>query len=529
MKKSVHILNLACVFSLLLSSCALLEPSQWDPYVTPPAPAPGQTGAGNPFQLYPLLPGASSTPSATPLMVLPMGGTATPGSEPTPTMPPINTSGPMLVLKSHNGDTIDIIAKRARVGPQEIISDVNLPPPGVILQPGTLLLLPDRLPPNRAPETLLIPDSEFVLSPASIGFSTHQYVSSANGKLSRHREYLMSNAWTSGAEAVDRIALDNSLNPRLILAIIEMESRWVRGDPENFAQGDYPLGHVDFHYKGLFRQMMWASGELSVGYYEWRAGRLNEITFSDGSSLQLSPRLNAASAALMYFFAQTRDRARWEQAIASFPSLYAEMFGDPWASESSQQPILPFGLTQPELSLPFEPGKVWSFTGGPHSAWERKGAMAALDFAPGASEQGCVPSTNQVLAPAAGLVVRVEPGVVILDLDGDGFEQTGWVLLFLHIANEDKVGIGKRLEKDDVIGRPSCEGGVSTGTHLHIARKYNGEWILAGGNIPFTMDGWVASEGEAIYKGALTRGDKVIPACTCSTFNTRVIREKVEP
>ena len=29
----------------------------------------------------------------------------------------------------------------------------------------------------------------------------------------------------------------------------------------------------------------------------------------------------------------------------------------------------------------------------------------------------------------------------------------------------------------DNIGRPSCEGGFSNGTHLHLARRYNGEWI----------------------------------------------------
>jgi LasA protease len=110
--------------------------------------------------------------------------------------------------------------------------------------------------------------------------------------------------------------------------------------------------------------------------------------------------------------------------------------------------------------------------------------MAALDFAPGSTETGCVKSDKWVVAPAPGIVTRTDEGVVILDLDGDGYEQTGWVLLFLHIGNEGKVKVGTRLQKDDKIGHPSCEGGVSTGTHIHIARKYNGEWILAGGVCP---------------------------------------------
>ncbi len=72
----------------------------------------------------------------------------------------------------------------------------------------------------------------------------------------------------------------------------------------------------------------------------------------------------------------------------------------------------------------------------------------------------------------------------------------------------------------------SCEGGVSTGTHVHIARKYNGEWILADGPLAFDLDGWVARNGEAPYKGTLTKGETVIEASTSGRFETRIIREK---
>jgi hypothetical protein len=64
----------------------------------------------------------------------------------------------------------------------------------------------------------------------------------------------------------------------------------------------------------------------------------------------------------------------------------------------------------------------------------------------------------------------------------------------------------------DRIGHASCEGGISTGTHLHIARKYNGEWIAADGPIPFVLSGWTAFAGEKPYVGKLIKGDKIIPA-----------------
>jgi hypothetical protein len=36
------------------------------------------------------------------------------------------------------------------------------------------------------------------------------------------------------------------------------------------------------------------------------------------------------------------------------------------------------------------------------------------------------------------------------------------------------------VKTGDRIGHPSCEGGAANATHVHIARRYNGEWIPAG-------------------------------------------------
>jgi murein DD-endopeptidase MepM/ murein hydrolase activator NlpD len=88
-------------------------------------------------------------------------------------------------------------------------------------------------------------------------------------------------------------------------------------------------------------------------------------------------------------------------------------------------------------------------------------------------------SDRWVLAAAPGIVVRTGKGIVIVDMDGDGLEETGWSLMYLHIATNEKVPVGTVLERGSRIGHPSCEGGSATGTHVHLARKYNGEWINA--------------------------------------------------
>jgi len=55
----------------------------------------------------------------------------------------------------------------------------------------------------------------------------------------------------------------------------------------------------------------------------------------------------------------------------------------------------------------------------------------------------------------------------------------------MHLAREGRIADGSWVNTDDPLGYPSCEGGFSSGTHLHITRKYNGEWIGASGAVPF--------------------------------------------
>jgi murein DD-endopeptidase MepM/ murein hydrolase activator NlpD len=207
-----------------------------------------------------------------------------------------------------------------------------------------------------------------------------------------------------------------------------------------------------------------------------------------------------------------------------FAALYQQMFGDPWARGDVVDPLFPPNLAQPVLSLPYEPNAEWTFSGGPHGAWEHDGSLAAIDFAPSTDHGGCDPTSKWVTAAAAGLIVRSERGVVVEDLDGDGFEQTGWALLYLHIGSEGRVAQGTYVQKNDRIGHPSCEGGVATGTHLHFVRKYNGEWVAADGPLPFVLDGWTVHQGALPYEGTLTRGDRVIYADPVGQQKSVIIR-----
>jgi len=221
-------------------------------------------------------------PTATPYQPVPPTPeaflpTATPPATPTPFVFIGGASDGPILYESQSGDSLAAVAQHFRVDPSEITSPGALPVSGLI-DPGTLLIIPDRLPEERSPSERIMPDSEVVNSPTAIDFDIFRYVSDHDGYLNEYREWLGSTSWTSGAESVNRIAVDYSINPRLILALIQYQSNWVLGQPTNLAETDYPLGHKDYYYRGLFRQLMWTNTILSQGYYGWRDGSLTELT-----------------------------------------------------------------------------------------------------------------------------------------------------------------------------------------------------------------------------------------------------------
>jgi LasA protease len=417
---------------------------------------------------------------------------------------------------AQSGDWLPAVANRFGVGVSEIKSPETISETRLI-DPGTLLIIPNRLDQNlpRTPSVQILPDSEVVYSASALDFDIDGYVRKVAGYLSTYRLDFETATGSTGAQMIERMGLENSINPRLLLALLDYEGHWVRGNPENQSRIDYPMGYEDLQFKGLYNQMRWAIDQLSTGYYGWRSGSLRELNFRDSSTLRMDPTLNAGTVALMYLFSHSHSLNEWSHIMderSGFAAFYRNIYGDPQARADALGDLFPSHLRQPDLVLPFEANVTWSFTGGPHSAWGTNGPLAAIDFAPADDQNGCFTSTAWIRSVASGLVVRSGDGVVMVDLDGDGSELTGWNILYLHVAARDRVVLGQWVQQDNHIGHPSCEGGAATGTHMHLARKYNGEWIQADGPIPFMLSGWRVLAGDEPYSGKLVKGTDVVTA-----------------
>ena len=523
-----HLTRLAGILMLLVSLLACSSSYLSGTELTATAQLSPATSTSQPARSTPTtqVSAARATPTE-PAVVIPTytdqpENTSTP--QPTVTTDPNATPKPPILYYTQAGDTLPSIARRFGVRVDQIQTSEVIPQSGLV-NPKLLLLIPDVLT-GVFDSTIILPDSEVVYSPSAADFDVGKYVLSQDGYLKTYSQPV-GNQKYSGAEIVELVAMENSVNPYLLLTLLEYKSHWVTGQPLNLVETDYPMGYVKLEYKGLYKQLSWVVEQLAVGYYGWRAGTLSTLRFRGGEEVRLSPGLNAGSVAMQYLFAQWYDKYEWAGALygeGNMPWQMKAMFGDFFERAKSVDPLYPADLAQPQLELPFLPGRVWSYTGGPHGAWAPTGALAAIDFAPPSVEGGCVDSPEWVSAMAPGVIVWSENGLVIEDLDSDGNQFTGWNIIYLHIATKDRVPVGTRLETGGKIGHPSCEGGSATGTHVHVARKFNGEWILADGPLPFELSGYTVHAGAAIYEGTLENGADVVVADPKSSNKSQLFR-----
>jgi LysM repeat protein len=436
---------------------------------------------------------------------------------PNPTRPGANQATQDYVVQP--GDNLTMIAITFGTTVETLMSLNNLTNADQ-LEVGQILRLPAP-PSENTSDFKIIPDVKLVYGPGSGQFDIAAFIAQQPGYIATATDTIDDVVYPA-ADVIERIAQEYSVDPRLMLVLIEYKAGWLSNANPSDTLKAYPLGVTDstfgFSRSGLYRQLAYAANQLNAGYYGWKQRGWSTLEMAGGIRMLYAPTLNAATVALQAFFAQISDYAAWQQDISpqGLYSVYGRYFGDPFGD--AIDPVVPAGLEQPVLGLPFPRGETWFYTGGPHGGWGAGSAWAAIDFAPpddlNAKTSSCYVSDYFATALADGVIARISEGAVVLDLDGDGDETTGWTVLYLHIAAQDRVAEGTTVRVGDRIGRPSCEGGVSNGTHMHIARRYNGEWIPAScqdcppgeERVPFKLDGWTAvGLANQEYQGYLTK------------------------
>jgi hypothetical protein len=407
-----------CLAALAVSMLACNAPTQG---ITPPTPEPGPLSST-------VEPAPPTLTSSLPEPTAPSLPTSAP-SPFEPGFPITEPPGAQFLYATRSGDTLPALALRFGVEASQILADTSLTPTGY-LPNGLALRIPNVLE-TMTPGGELLPDSEVVYSPAAADFDVTAFVAAAGGYLSRFSETLEDGTELSGAEVVQRVAEENSINPRLLLALLEFRAGWVYGIPQDADARTYPLGFSIPDRPGLYQELSVACSQLVRGYYGWRLGSLTETRPDDGGTVRWNPTLNAGSVAVLHVLALLSGTNRWLD----------QMVG-PQAFPGSSPPCSAMARPGPiRRCRPTWRSRRSSCPSPPAEA-EPDGRPALLPD--GRQRRGARPlahhsrrSMRRLFPLGDRRAGRHRPRrdhAVVLDLDADGRESTGWVLLYYHLA-----------------------------------------------------------------------------------------------
>lgn len=303
------------------------------------------------------------------------------------------------------------------------------------------------------------------------------------------------------AHALTAHCIRYGLNPKVLLALLEVQSGAVRREELTEKDLEWAFGYLDPGWQGLDRQLQWATFILADSFRGEEPGEVPVLT--DGTLASIPGQANAATQALLRLLAYTADAERFAQlrsdGVGSFVATYRDLFDeDPRLSlglplDPPREPFLrpPLSMAAPissyfdhEYPIFRENGSLLTYTGERgHQSYD---GHDGWDYALGAG--------SPVLAAAAGRVAfagfvdtlcPTPAGLVVLD-HGQGFRTLYWHLQRIDAEEGSDVAQGERI---GTVGSTGC----SSGPHLHFGVEYMGRdtdpygWC---GSAEIPMDPW---------------------------------------
>lgn len=339
------------------------------------------------------------------------------------------------------------------------------------------------LPPADLPHTL-IADDRFTYAPDFYTAEVQAFLE-GQGSILAHAAVPLGEGEDTFAHALVGQCIRYSLNPKVLLALLEVQSGLIRekaGGPEEVSSRlDYAFGYRKAEWRGLDRQLEWAAYTLAASF---RRQGLAFPRLTDGKRATIPSEAGAATRALLRLLAYTSDTQRFARLRSSGPgsfvAVYRELFGeDPrLPMESPPQPAQEPFLWPPYAGSP----AVLSYFDHEYPTFEENGSILTYSGERGrGSYDGhdgwdyALPAGSPVLAAAAGRVVfagfldtgcPTPAGLVVLD-HGQGYRTLYWHLESIEVVEGQELRRGMRL---GTVGSTGC----SSGPHLHLGVEFLG-------------------------------------------------------
>lgn len=347
--------------------------------------------------------------------------------------------------------------------------------------------------------TWLIANDRFVFHPSLYGYSVQAFLDGTPSVL-KNTTVATADGTATAAEVIEFYSYLYSINPQVLLTLLEMKQGLIAkptAPPEEIALA---MGNQDPQAYGFAKQVEWAAASLAQAFY---AQPLAQVTAAGLPELRYE---TAASNALDAFVQQSPDISAASSGF-DFPDVFEQLFGEVLEVSAASKAS---ATAEPAWSLPWQYGNTWYYTSGPHSdSWgnlpyyntRTSSPNSGLDFAPGGNS-GCYESSSWISTMAPGQIVHSARSLILVE------HSDGWSSYYYHVAGRDRRGTG-RVNQGDTIGHPSCDAEYNTdkdpkptGTHVHVARLYNGQFQPAD---RWNIGGWEVRSGSSNYNGTMVR------------------------
>jgi LasA protease len=335
------------------------------------------------------------------------------------------------------------------------------------------------------------------------------------------------------ASALDGSAAYASVNPRLFLTLMEMRTGLVSdasANPEN------PFGWDE---NGFNAQLEAAADVLTSAYYlhlhhysalDPSERSLPPLPLADGSGLAVAPEVNAGTYAVLAFLAHTETADSLPDALAPFAATWERLFPGNDPLDESNQVYVPGSVMAQDvpppslLELPFARGEAWRFNGVHHNLGYAGSDASSIDFTnawvswicPG-EESDCMDgyapydlSPYPIRAAHSGWITTIAGSQWGITAPCQAtvytnYNKTGWATRYYHLENVQATpgAAPAPIAQNAILGymadtkkEAMCNGGGSTGHHVHFSLMYNGAFVPINGT---ALSGWVIN---AQYSGS---------------------------
>ncbi len=222
MKTKLNLTVVLLLITLLIASCVRPQTTMREMYVPVNPTAVLQSTS---TQQDPPLPTSEPTadPTITPTVTVSSTPLPTSTNFPLPTpdaprvVPTLRTSTENYTVRA--GDSLAVIARQYGVDVNSVAKANGIANPN-LLSVGQALVIPPPSPRYNAPDFKIIPDAELVYGPKTMGFDVASFIREKHGYLDTYREKV-DDEMVSGATIVERVSQEHSVNPRILLAILE--------------------------------------------------------------------------------------------------------------------------------------------------------------------------------------------------------------------------------------------------------------------------------------------------------------------